>query len=939
MTGNQVIGINVAGAVGGNLAITGAISAQGVGAQGVVTSAPIGGQLSVAASITTTGFRSTTAPTATVTLTALGADQMELGGSGVVVGGNVGQGIDVAAQITTGTGSTATTTPQAVITQFGSAPAMVIGAQNQSITIGNNTADPYGLVIGGTVASSGVYSKATSPNLPAPIDTTAILIGAPGGTVNLSRSGIHVTGTVSSGSIDAAATGINILSGVTATSIVNDGAIDAAVSASGAQTAQAIVIGAGSSVGTLNNTGDITATISVMASSQGQVAAAIIDNSGSLANINNTGIIAAELSPTDVTFQVTGTRTAIDVSHSTAGVAIVQSQSVTFGTEPQGQFTGTISGSTLTVTALNSVTGNLEIGETLYGAGIAAGTTITAEGTGTGGTGTYTVSTAQTVKSESLTSAGPLPDIDGDILFGAGHNVMDIESGSTAGAVSVQTGQRDFTLNVAANAGSTASVDITAAAAHQVTSLNVGSGGILEAEVDPTFAIGASNQTPIFDTTVHAGQSGPDGHATFADGAQIGISLDGLQTAATAKYIFVQTSGAAGALTVGNLPQATLVNAPYLYTAAVSSDASDLYVTLTLKTPQQLGLNASGAAAFNGIFSAIEHNSLIAQSLIQPTTKYAFIQLYNQLVPDQGIGTFDALEAATEKIANLTEQTPDAGTRIGGTSAWLQEVNSTIKREDSDTLGSTDKVFGLVGGYERMGPGGGAIGLTLAYLNIADTGTFVPVNSNTTTDLAEVGAYYRRAWGDLRFSLRAGGGYAIFNTRRTYVTTGVSDTSYGSWNGLFGDAHAGLQWEQHISRFYVRPEFSLDYLDLNENAHATKGAGPGLDVSIGQRDSQRATASALVAFGTQYGHDAWFRPEIFGGYRQVVFGSLANTTAQLSGGTPFTMGPGDVNGGWIVAGFSLKAGTPLSYVAIEGEADLKNNEQRYDVYLSGRAMF
>jgi hypothetical protein len=40
-----------------------------------------------------------------------------------------------------------------------------------------------------------------------------------------------------------------------------------------------------------------------------------------------------------------------------------------------------------------------------------------------------------------------------------------------------------------------------------------------------------------------------------------------------------------------------------------------------------------------------------------------------------------------------------------------------------------------------------------------------------------------------------------------------------------------------------------------------------------------------------------------------------------------------------VAGFSLKAGTPLSYVAIEGEAALKNNEQRYDVYLSGRAMF
>ena len=51
------------------------------------------------------------------------------------------------------------------------------------------------------------------------------------------------------------------------------------------------------------------------------------------------------------------------------------------------------------------------------------------------------------------------------------------------------------------------------------------------------------------------------------------------------------------------------------------------------------------------------------------------------------------------------------------------------------------------------------------------------------------------------------------------------------------------------------------------------------------------------------------------------------------------LSPGDVNGGWVVAGFSLKAGTPLSYVAIEGEAELKNSEQRYNLFLSGRAMF
>lgn len=70
-------------------------------------------------------------------------------------------------------------------------------------------------------------------------------------------------------------------------------------------------------------------------------------------------------------------------------------------------FIGSISGTTLTVTAMTS--GTIQVGQTLSGTGVAAGTTITALGTGTGGTGTYTVSTSQTVASEALvTSAATL---------------------------------------------------------------------------------------------------------------------------------------------------------------------------------------------------------------------------------------------------------------------------------------------------------------------------------------------------------------------------------------------------------------------------------------------------------------------------------------------------------------------------------------------------
>jgi len=938
--GNSTYGINIQGAVHGNVTIGAAITAEGVGAVGVATSAPINGQLLIDSSITSTAYRDTTAPTVTSILNTLGAGQVEQGGPTVTIGGSVLGGITLSAGIITGTGSTATSTAAASISQFGSQPAIIIGAKGQSITIGNNApattgAATYGFVNGGTITADGIYSPISTPNLKTPASATAMQIGA-GGNVNLSN-GLYNNGTIAATSLDAAATGISIGAGTTAGTIDNEGLIEASITAQTTQTANAIIIAPGASVGSITNNGTISAVISDTASVANSSAGAIVDNSGTLTKITNTGIIEAELAPTAESFVLSGSETAINVGQSTNGVAIKQTQSTSYLGEPAPVFSGSISGTTLTVNSVTS--GNLVVGETLYGNGITTATTITGEVTGTGGTGTYTISTSQTVGKESLTAAGALPVIVGDIIFGGGANSLDIESGSTFGGITEQKGQRDLTLTVAGEAGTTATVDITKAATHQVTSLIVGAGGTLEATVDPTYAIGAgAAPTAVFDTTVGAGESGANGTAMFAKGAQIGISLDTLQTAQSATYVFVQTA-APGDLILGGSASSMLTTSPYLYNASASVSGGNLDVTLSLKTPQQLGLSASGGQAFDAVLAALQKNAGIADAIVAPTTKYGFLQLYNQMLPDQGIGTFESLEAATEKIGNLTEQTPDAGARVAGGSAWLQEVNETIKREDGDTLGTTDKTFGLVAGYERMGPGGGAIGLTLAYMNISNQGTYDPVDGDLVSNIAEVGAYYRRAWGDLRFSVRGAGGYAWFNERREFVTTGVTDIAYADWNGYFADGHVGAEYEQHIGNYYIRPELSFDYLYLNQDGYTESGGGNGFDLAVARQISQRGTTSALVSFGTQYGHDAWFRPEIFGGFREVVFGTIGDTVASFSGGNPFSLAPGDVNGGWVVAGFSLKAGTSLSYVAIEGEADLKNNEQRYDVYLSGRAMF
>jgi len=66
-------------------------------------------------------------------------------------------------------------------------------------------------------------------------------------------------------------------------------------------------------------------------------------------------------------------------------------------------FIGSISGTTLTVTAV--LYGTIIVGMPISGTGITSGTYITALGTGTGSTGTYTVSASQTVSSTTISGS------------------------------------------------------------------------------------------------------------------------------------------------------------------------------------------------------------------------------------------------------------------------------------------------------------------------------------------------------------------------------------------------------------------------------------------------------------------------------------------------------------------------------------------------------
>jgi hypothetical protein len=115
-------------------------------------------------------------------------------------------------------------------------------------------------------------------------------------------------------------------------------------------------------------------------------------------------------------------------------------------TTPTPAFTGSISGTTLTVSAISA--GYLGVGSVIAGSGVTGGTTITAFVSGLGGAGTYTVSVSQTIGSVAMTGTiTPFP------ITAYYERPLSIESGfvrvaTQQGGTNIAGGYLDYPLSI-----------------------------------------------------------------------------------------------------------------------------------------------------------------------------------------------------------------------------------------------------------------------------------------------------------------------------------------------------------------------------------------------------------------------------------------------------------------------------------------------------------
>ncbi len=321
ITGDNSYGIRTLGNITGNVYLGGSVVARGGNTRGVSIEGDVDGRLTIQSAISSTGYRYSTRPTETV-IAKLDADDLLQGGPAVTIASNIAGGVllDVRPTETDANntdedndGILDASESDATIVSYGSGPAILIGSDTQSITLGMVGTDDeaYGFINRGTVTSQGVYEG---------IATQAVVIGTDSGNTVLLEGGFRNEGSIGTLAYQADATAVRMRNGAVADAFFNSGSIAAAAISDAQTQVTGLLIESGASVTTLTNSGELSA---ISGGSAADVYA-ILDRSGTLTSITNQGQLTARITADPNGDPVTGEVVAIDVSANTTGVTFIQ---------------------------------------------------------------------------------------------------------------------------------------------------------------------------------------------------------------------------------------------------------------------------------------------------------------------------------------------------------------------------------------------------------------------------------------------------------------------------------------------------------------------------------------------------------------------------------------------------------------------------------------
>jgi hypothetical protein len=854
VVGDRAIGV-YAGAVTGDIRLAGQVSAQGQGAMAVQFAGDVTGTMVIQGTVASTGYRSTTAPSATASLD---ADDLLQGGPAVLIEGNVTGGIRlaIAPKDNSATdkdedkdGIEDAKEGNAAVTSYGAAPAVAIGATDRDIVIGPaGSATTHGLVVEGSISGQGVYAG---------VNATGLAIGGRGGVVTIAN-GIALTGSVEAASNGASATAVLLGSGANLAEVRNAGTISATGGNAASAKTTAVLIDTGATVPAIRNSGAIKA---VAAGADGS-ATAILDRTGGLTLIENSGAISA--SGAAATRNV-----AIDLSANTSGATIRQ-----------------------TTGATSSIVGRVLFGSSNDVFDVSAGA-VTGEVSFGAGDNTYNL-------------AGGAVHL-GKVTFGAGTDVLGI-AGSAKFLGDADFGGGAGTLTLAGtslfsgallNAGGVA-VTVNGGMLHATNqaslgSLSVGASGTLLATLDSTAGEGTRYTVA--------------GAASFASGATLSLILGDIDDA-VGRHTVLQAGSISGLSTL----KTNTALMPFIFKATLATDApaNTIAVDVSRKTVQELDLNHSQGAAFDAIFAALAKDEDVEDVFLEIRDGDRLRGTLGQMLPDHAGGAFEGISRGVRTFAR---QVADAGSPVytlGGIDVLVSAAGWSGSKDQGQTASYDLGGFGFSAAGE-IDTGVGAFGVSASVLwNDYDQGSQL---TNVESDTYELAAYWRGQWDGLSLFARGSLGTVGFEGRRTFLGTAngetVSKEVNGEWDGTLTTLGGGVSYEMRSGSAFLRPAVSVDYIKLDEDGYSETGGGDALDLAVDERKSDEFAGSAGLAVGLDflgrggggsliYGGPAnrWFRVEAEGGWRETLGGSIGSTTARFRGGASFTLAADQAESGW-----------------------------------------
>ncbi|MEE4451146.1 autotransporter domain-containing protein [Novosphingobium resinovorum] len=884
--GDRTVGVSAQG-IDGNVRLAGSVSAQGKDAVGARFAGDVNGAMVVQGTVAATGYRYTTAP---ADPSKLDADDLLQGGSALIVEGSVSGGIVLAAAPkvdaskpdSDGDGIDDSKEGTARVVSYGSAAAMQIGAADHAVTIGPvaNTASKFGLIIEGAVDGQGVYSGVAGNGL---------VVGGRGGAVTIAN-GIGVSGSVTASANGANATALRIGAGAATPLLQNTGTIGASSGNADTALATAVRIDAGGSLPTIRNSG----TIKAVAGEKGS-ATAISDASGTLNLIENAGTISAT-GAKDVAGSPSR-NVAIDLTAATGDVTVRQTQVASGITAPSivgdVRFAG---GNDLLDLADGTLAGTVSFGagnNRLNLSGDAVQTGAVSFGAG----------------NDTVTLAGTSA-YSGAMDFGGGADVLNLSGSAYFGGSIANSAQMAVTV-----AGGTLDINKPAS----IASLDVGATGMLVVTLDKTAGSGSAYTV--------------SGNASFAEGAKLAIRLADVSTAEGSYQVL-----SAGTLTGRDKLATNTDLVPFMFKAELDKDApaNTIVVDVSRRTVSELGLNRSGAAAYDAVFKQLGKDDKIGDVFLGITNADAFRSAVGQMLPDHAGGGFEGVSLGTRALAR---QLQDPMGPIKSSTRFSTTLNMAIWGSDRKT-GNTAAyklngyAWSATAEYET---GIGRFGGTLAYLN----------NNHKNGDLSEVkanalelAAHWRGKFGAVSAFARGSVGKADFDGERSFYgvigSESVTRTMDASWDGKFVTAAGGAAIEGGSQYFFFRPGVTVDYTRLKEDGYTETG-GESLDLTVAGRTSDELAVNPSMTVGVDFlgmkaRDENWFRVETEGGWREIVSGGLGATTAHFKDGENFTLTGDGATSGWFAR---LRAIGGSSGFTMGGELSAEDRHGRVDLALRG----